>query len=51
MNSADMKERLAAEGTEAAPPISPEEFRKMFTNEVNKWERFVKKSGIRVTDQ
>ncbi len=50
MSSQEMKERLAADGTEAAPPASPDEFRKMFIKEVDKWEKFVKATGIRVTD-
>jgi len=50
MNSNDMKARLAAEGTEVPPLKSPEEFRRMFIDEVNKWEKFVKASGIRMAD-
>jgi tripartite-type tricarboxylate transporter receptor subunit TctC len=46
VNSADLKERLAADGAEAAPPSSPEQFRSLYLSEVNKWAAFIRKSGL-----
>jgi len=51
MNSPEMKARLAAEGTEAVPPKTPREFQRTFIEQVDKWEKFVKTSGIKVTDK
>ena len=48
MNSPEMKTRLAAEGAEAAPPNTPEEFRRTFVKQVDLWERFIQRSGIKL---
>jgi tripartite-type tricarboxylate transporter receptor subunit TctC len=50
MQSPEMKSRLAAEGTEAAPPNPPAEFRQTFIKQVNLWERFIQRSGIKFDD-
>ena len=44
--SPDMRERLVSAGLEAAP-ITPEQYRKKITAEVERWKRVVKESGIR----
>jgi tripartite-type tricarboxylate transporter receptor subunit TctC len=46
MNSPQIKDRLAADGAEAALPSSPAEFKAMFDKEVDKWEKFINTSGI-----
>lgn len=48
MNSPQMKERLAADGAEAAVPMSQARFRSLYLAEINRWERFIKTSGIRI---
>ena len=48
MNSPAMKQRLAEDGAEAAPPKPPAEFKALFEREVNKWDKFIKTSGIKV---
>lgn len=48
MHSPEMQARLAAEGAEAAPPNSPEEFRQTFVKQVDLWERFIQRSGIKL---
>ncbi len=50
INTAEMKERLAAEATEAAPPNTPEEFKQFFARQVVMWERFIKSSGVKLGD-
>ena len=44
--SPDVRERLAASGLEPAP-VTPEQFRKNISAEVENWKRVVKDSGIR----
>jgi len=44
--SPDMRERLAGAGLEPAP-VTPEQFRKNITGEVENWKRVVKESGIK----
>lgn len=48
MHSDEMKSRLATEGASAAPPNTPEEFRQTFVKQVDLWERFIQRSGIRI---
>jgi len=50
MNSPDMKARLTAEGSEAAPPNTPAEFRNTFVAQVDLWEKFITRSGIKLND-
>lgn len=47
VNSADVKERLAADGAEAAMPSSPAQFKNLYLSEINKWADFIRKSGIK----
>jgi tripartite-type tricarboxylate transporter receptor subunit TctC len=44
--SADMRERLATGALEPAPN-TPEEFRKMIANELQRWAQVIKEAGIR----
>ena len=48
MHSPEMTSRLAAEGAEAAPANTPEEFRRTFVKQVDLWERFIQRSGIKI---
>ena len=48
MHSPEMTSRLAAEGAEAAPANSPDEFRRTFVKQVDLWERFIQRSGIKI---
>ncbi len=50
INSPEMKEKLALEATEAAPPNTPEEFREFFARQVVMWDRFIKSSGVKLGD-
>ena len=50
INTPEVKERLAAEATDAAPPNTPEEFRETFARQVAMWERFIKSSGVKLSD-
>ena len=50
INSPEMKEKLALEATEAAPPNTPEEFRDFFARQVAMWDRFIKSSGVKLGD-
>ena len=47
INTPEMKERLAAEATEAAPPNTPEELSAYYARQVAMWERFVKSPGVK----
>ena len=46
INAPDMRERLAQSALEPAPN-TPEEFRKMVENEIQRWTRVIKDAGIR----
>jgi tripartite-type tricarboxylate transporter receptor subunit TctC len=46
VNSPDMNERLASSALEAAPN-TPEQFRKMVADELQRWARVIKEAGIR----
>ena len=48
MTSPDVKERLAADGAEAASPNSPEEFRKLIAAEIARWGAFLKRMQIKI---
>ena len=48
MHSPEMTSRLAAEGAEAAPANSPEDFRRTFVKQVDLWERFIQRSGVKI---
>lgn len=46
VNSAEVKERLAADGAEAAEAGSQLQFRSLYLSEINKWAKFIKNSGF-----
>jgi tripartite-type tricarboxylate transporter receptor subunit TctC len=48
MTSPDIKERLAADGAEAAPPNSPEQFRTLIADEIRRWDAFLKKAQLKL---
>ena len=48
MNAPEMKEKLAADGAEAAAPNTPEQFRKVIAGEIVKWDRLIKKLAIKI---
>ncbi|MBI4191213.1 MAG: tripartite tricarboxylate transporter substrate binding protein [Betaproteobacteria bacterium] len=48
VNSQEFRDKLAADGAEAAAPNSPAEFRALYLREINKWEKFIKTSGIKL---
>jgi tripartite-type tricarboxylate transporter receptor subunit TctC len=47
MNSPEVRGKLAADGAEAAPSNTSEQFRRVIVNEAAKWERVVKTLDIR----
>ncbi len=49
MNSPEIRNKLAADGAEAAPPNSPAEFKALYLREIDKWEKFIKSSGIQLS--
>jgi tripartite-type tricarboxylate transporter receptor subunit TctC len=48
VNSPEIKSRLALDGAEAAPPHSAARFRDVYLNELHKWAKFIRTSGIRI---
>ena len=46
LNAPEMKAKIAADGSEAVAPNTPEAFRKMFVAEVEQWEKLIKRTGI-----
>ena len=48
MTLPDIKERLAADGAEAAPPNSPEQFRTLIADEIRRWDAFLKKAQLKL---
>ena len=47
MNTPEVKEKLAADGAEAAPANTPAQFRNVIVGEAAKWERVIKALDIR----
>jgi len=47
MNAPEVKERLAADGAEAAAPNTPAEFRGVIAGEIVRWEKIIRNLGIR----
>jgi len=47
MNSPEVKERLAADGAEAAPANTPAQFRDLIHAEIVRWGKIIKNLGIR----
>jgi tripartite-type tricarboxylate transporter receptor subunit TctC len=48
MSSAEVKERLAHDGAEAAPRNSPEQFRALIAADIVRWQSFLKTSGTKL---
>jgi len=48
VNSPELKAKLAADGSEPAPPNTPAQYRDALTKEIEKWERLVKVTGIKM---
>lgn len=48
MNSPEVKKRVVADGADIAPPNTAAEFRERFSKELEMWDQFIKKSGIKV---
>lgn len=47
MNTPEVRERLAADGAEAAAPNTPDQFRKVIAGEIVKWGKLIKTLGIK----
>jgi tripartite-type tricarboxylate transporter receptor subunit TctC len=47
MNAPEVKEKLAADGAEAAPPNTPAEFREVIARETAKWDKLIKTGVIK----
>jgi tripartite-type tricarboxylate transporter receptor subunit TctC len=47
MNAPELKERLAADGAEAAAPNTPAQFRQLIAGEITKWDKIIGNLGIR----
>jgi tripartite-type tricarboxylate transporter receptor subunit TctC len=48
MTAPDVKDRLAADGAEAAESNTPEEFRKLIANEIRRWDAFLKRAQLKL---
>jgi len=46
MTAPEVKERLAADGAEAAPPNTPEEFAGVIAGEIKRWDAFLKRAKL-----
>jgi len=47
-NSPEIAKKIAVDGSEPIAPHSPEQFRKFYLSEIDKWENLVKTSGIKL---
>ena len=47
MNAPEVRDRLAADGAEAAAPNTPAQFRALIAGEIVKWEKIIKALGIK----
>jgi tripartite-type tricarboxylate transporter receptor subunit TctC len=47
MNAPDVKEKLAADGAEAAPPNTPQQFRDFIRAEITRWGKIIKSLGLK----
>jgi tripartite-type tricarboxylate transporter receptor subunit TctC len=47
MNSPEVKERLAADGAEAAPANTPAQFRDLINSEIVRWGKIIKSLGLK----
>ncbi len=50
VNAPDVKEKFAADSSEASPPYTPEELRKLFLAEFDKWDKVVKSANIKLEE-
>ena len=50
LGARDMKEKLAAYGALSAPPYMPEELKKLFVADYDRWEAVIKKNNIKPGD-
>ena len=48
MTAPEVKDRLANDGAEAAPPNSPQQFRALIAAEIGRWEDFLKRAKLKV---
>lgn len=48
MHMPDVREKLAADGTDPAPVKTPAEFRDTFVREVNRWENFFRTTKLKI---
>jgi len=48
VNTGEVKEKLAADGADPAPPVSVDEFRRAYHGEVSKWEKFVRDTKVKL---
>jgi tripartite-type tricarboxylate transporter receptor subunit TctC len=44
VNTGEVRDKLAADGAQPAPPVSVERFKEAYLREVSKWDRFVRKA-------
>jgi tripartite-type tricarboxylate transporter receptor subunit TctC len=47
MNSPEVREKLAADGAETAAPNTPAQFKSVITSEIAKWEKVIRKLGVK----
>ena len=47
-NTADVRDKVAADAAEIAPPHTPQDFGKLLSNEIQMWQNIVRTSGIRI---
>ena len=50
MSLPEMKSKLAADGSEAAPPLTAAQFKARVAKEVDRWEQFIKKEKINIDE-
>jgi hypothetical protein len=48
MTLPDVRERLAADGAEAAPAHPPEQFRATIAKEIKRWDAFLKRAQLKL---
>lgn len=48
MNTSEMRDKLAADGLEPAPPLSPAAFRDAVNRQITQWDKFIHTSSIRL---
>jgi tripartite-type tricarboxylate transporter receptor subunit TctC len=46
VNSQEIRDKLAADGAEAAPPMAQGAFRDLYLREIDKWKRFISESRL-----